>query len=113
MEKKYLTKIIAKDIEGLKLISACCSGAKIKISDLKFLKKNHIFFFQVGNLQGYLDISTSFAQDPCSVQQFLLLNSTIDRILFVQPNIVFSSDVLDLWNEYIFCHHFFSFLMNI
>ena len=43
MEKKYLAKIIAKDFEGLKLISACCSGAKVKVSDLKFLKKNQIF----------------------------------------------------------------------
>ena len=45
MEKKYLAKIIAKDIEGLKLISACCSGAKVKINELKFLKKNLIFLF--------------------------------------------------------------------
>ena len=45
MEKKYLAKIIAKDIEGLKLISACCFGAKVKINDLKFLKKNQIFLF--------------------------------------------------------------------
>ena len=43
MQKKYLAKIIAKDIEGLKLISACCFEAKIKINNLKFLKKNKIF----------------------------------------------------------------------
>ena len=43
MEKKYLAKIIAKDQEGLKLISACCFGAKVKISNLKYLKKNKIF----------------------------------------------------------------------
>ena len=45
MVKKYLAKIIAKDIEGLKLISACCSGEKVKINELKFLKKNLIFLF--------------------------------------------------------------------
>ncbi len=43
MEKKYLAKIIAKDNQGLKLISAFCSGSKIKISNLKYLKKNQIF----------------------------------------------------------------------
>ena len=43
MEKKYLAKIIAKDIQGLKLISACCFKAKIKINELKFLKENQIF----------------------------------------------------------------------
>ena len=43
MDKKYLAKIIAKDNQGLKLISAFCSGSKIKINDLKYLKKNQIF----------------------------------------------------------------------
>ena len=43
MNKKYLAKIIAKDNQGLKLISACCFEAKVKISEIKYLKKNHIF----------------------------------------------------------------------
>ena len=43
MDKKFLAKIIAKDNQGLKLISAFCSWSKIKINDLKYLKKNQIF----------------------------------------------------------------------
>ena len=43
MDKKYLAKIIAKDNQGLKLISACCYEAKIQINQLKYLKKNQIF----------------------------------------------------------------------
>ena len=43
MDKKYLAKIIAKDNQGLKLISACCFKAKVKIEELKYLKKNQIF----------------------------------------------------------------------
>ena len=43
MEKKYLAKIIAKDSQGLKLISACCFEAKVKVSELRYLKKNQIF----------------------------------------------------------------------
>ena len=43
MGKKYLAKIIANDYEGLQMISACCSGSKIKISNMKFLKSNKIF----------------------------------------------------------------------
>jgi len=43
MDKKYLAKIIAKDNQGLKLISACCFEGKVKISEIKYLKKNHIF----------------------------------------------------------------------
>ena len=43
MNKKYLAKIIAKDNNGLKFISACCFEAKIKIDELKYLKRNQIF----------------------------------------------------------------------
>ena len=43
MDKKYLVKIIAKDSQGLQLISACCFKAKVKIDGLKYLKKNQIF----------------------------------------------------------------------
>ena len=43
MDKKYLAKIIAKDTQVLKLISAYCFEAKAKINELKYLKKNQIF----------------------------------------------------------------------
>ena len=43
MIKSYLAKIIAKDTKGLLTISACCSEASIKVSDIKYLKKNKIF----------------------------------------------------------------------
>ncbi len=43
MNKKYLAKIIAKDNQGLKLISACCFKAKIRAIELRYLKKNQIF----------------------------------------------------------------------
>ena len=43
MNKKYLAKIIAKDSIGLKLISAYCFASKVKINELKYLKKNQIF----------------------------------------------------------------------
>ncbi len=45
MNKSYLKKIIAKDSNGLQMISACCSGAMVKISDMKYLKNNKIFLF--------------------------------------------------------------------
>ena len=49
-EKKYLAKIIAKDPNGLQVISACCSGAKVKVEEIKFLKKNKIFLLLVERL---------------------------------------------------------------
>ena len=43
MNKKFLKKIIAHSPEDLRLISACCSEGKVKISELKYLPKNKIF----------------------------------------------------------------------
>ena len=42
MKKKYLSKIIANDNEGLQIISACCSGAKLKVGDIKYLNSSFI-----------------------------------------------------------------------
>jgi len=47
MEKKYLSKIIANDNEGLQMISACCAGAEIKVSDIKYLKTNKVFLLSL------------------------------------------------------------------
>tara|TARA_B100001093_G_scaffold501398_1_gene552983 strand:- start:688 stop:1083 length:396 start_codon:yes stop_codon:yes gene_type:complete len=47
MDKKYLAKIIATDNEGLQMISACCAGAKVKITDIKFLQSNKIFLLSI------------------------------------------------------------------
>ena len=47
MEKKYLAKIIATDYQGLQMISACCAGAKVKVSDIKYLFSNKIFLISV------------------------------------------------------------------
>jgi hypothetical protein len=47
MKKKYLSKIIANDNEGLQMISACCAGAQIKVSDIKYLQKNKVFLLSL------------------------------------------------------------------
>ena len=47
MEKKYLSKIIANDNEGLQMISACCAGAVIKVSDIKYLQTNKVFLLSL------------------------------------------------------------------
>ena len=47
MEKKYLAKIIANDQEGLQMISACCSGAKLKVVDIKYLPSNKVFLLSL------------------------------------------------------------------
>ena len=47
MDKKFLKKIIAQSPEDLQMISACCSEAKVKISDIKYLPSNKIFLISM------------------------------------------------------------------
>ena len=47
MNKKYLSKIIANDNEGLQMISACCAGAEIKVSDIKYLQTKKVFLLSL------------------------------------------------------------------
>ena len=49
-KKKYLAKIIAKDSNGLQVISACCSDGKVKVEEIKFLKKNKLFLLLIERL---------------------------------------------------------------
>ena len=47
MDKRFLKKIIAQSPEDLQIISACCSEAKVKISDIKYLPSNKIFLLSL------------------------------------------------------------------
>ena len=47
MSKKYLAKILARDLNGLNLISLYCHRSILKISDIKFLKENKIFLLSL------------------------------------------------------------------
>ena len=47
MDKKYLAKIIASDNDGLQMISACSAGAKVRVSDIKYLAKNKVFLLSI------------------------------------------------------------------
>ena len=50
MDKKYLKKIIAQSPLDLKMISACCSEAKLKLNDIKYLPKNKLFLISIERL---------------------------------------------------------------
>ena len=47
MNKKYLAKIIAKDYQGLQVISACCANSKTNMNEIKYLPKNRIFLLSL------------------------------------------------------------------
>ena len=50
MNKKFLKKIIAQSQEDLQIISACCSEAKVKLNDIKYLPSNKIFLLSISRL---------------------------------------------------------------
>ena len=48
---KYLAKIIANDQEGLQMISACSSGAKVKVTDINIWHLIRFFCYQLKELK--------------------------------------------------------------
>ncbi len=44
---KYFAKIIANDQDGLQMISACVSGSKTKVENIKFLASNKVFLISI------------------------------------------------------------------
>ena len=51
MERKYLAQIIATDKEGLQLISAYSSGARVKVSNIKYLGSNKVFLLSLERIK--------------------------------------------------------------
>ena len=51
MEKKYQAQIIATDNEGLQMISACSTGAKVKVADIKYLQSNKVFLLSIERIK--------------------------------------------------------------
>ena len=47
MDKKFFKKIIAQSLDDLQIISACCSEAKVKTSEIKYLPSNKIFLLSL------------------------------------------------------------------
>ncbi len=55
MKKKYLAKIIATNNEGLRIISACVNGAKVKVSDIKYLATSKVFLLSIERTKNEAD----------------------------------------------------------
>ena len=68
MSKNYLTKIIARDNEGLQMISACCSEAKLKISEIKYLPQNKIFLLNLERFKKEGNIKNTKVNSICKFE---------------------------------------------
>ena len=47
MKKDFLSKILARDLNGLNIISTYCEGALTSVSEIKYLKKNKVFLISL------------------------------------------------------------------
>ena len=68
MSKNYLTKIIARDNEGLQMISACCSAAKLKISEIKYLPQNKVFLLNLERFKNEENIKNTKVNSICKFE---------------------------------------------
>jgi hypothetical protein len=68
MSKNYLAKIIARDNEGLQMISACCSEAKLKISEIKYLPQNKIFLLNLERFKKEGNIKNTKVNSICKFE---------------------------------------------
>ena len=73
MNKKYFAKIIAKDPQGLQMISAYCSESRVKIHEIKHLKQNKIFLLSIQRLSREIDDSKDKIN---SILKFDYINSS-------------------------------------
>ena len=87
-EKKYLAKIIARDTNGLQVISACCSDSKVKIEDIKFLKKNKILLLLIERIKK----EKNSAETTKSIVKFEYIASVKSKNINQNNN----SDILEL-----------------
>ena len=82
MIKKFLKKIIAQSQDDLRVISALCSDAIIKASELKYLKKNKVFLVPLlrQNRENNLSKNTQ------SIVKFEYVESSKSKNLTNNPN---------------------------
>ena len=65
MNKKYLAQIIATDNEGLQIISACTTGAKVKVENIKYLASNKVFLLSIKRTKIETDQETKKINSIC------------------------------------------------
>ena len=48
---EYRPQIIASDLDGLQVVSACSTGAKVRVADIKFLLSNKVFLLSIERMK--------------------------------------------------------------
>ena len=97
MQSKFLKKIIAQSQEDLQVISACCSEAKIKISDIKYLSNNKIFLMSLSRLNKEKE---NYKKLINSIVKFEFIESTKSKnINQNNPNLILELIAINLFKK--------------
>ena len=48
---EYCPQIIASDLDGLQVVSACSTGAKVRVAEIKFLLSNKVFLLSIERMK--------------------------------------------------------------
>ena len=96
MDKKFLKKIIAQSPEDLQIISACCSEAKVKASEIKYLPSNKIFLLSVIRFDKENDNNSSIN----SIIKFEFIESSRSKNIDQNnPNILLELLAIDIFKR--------------
>ena len=97
MEKKFLKKIIAQSPEDLQIISACCSEAKVKTSEIKYLSSNKIFLLSLLRLDKENENNKNLIN---SIIKFEFIESSKSKNIDQNdPNILLELLAIDLFKK--------------
>ncbi len=96
MDKKFLKKIIAQSPEDLQIISACCSEAKVKASEIKYLPSNKIFLLSLIRFDKENDNNSSIN----SIIKFEFIESSKSKNIDQNnPNILLELLAIDIFKR--------------
>ncbi len=96
MDKNFFKKIIAQSPEDLQIISACCSEAKVKASEIKFLPSNKIFLLSVIRFDKENDNNSSIN----SIIKFEFIESSKSKNIDQNnPNILLELLAIDIFKK--------------
>ena len=97
MDNRFLKKIIAQSRPDLNMISAICSEAEVKISEIKYLPKNKLFLISLERLNKEIENSKEKIK---SIVKFEFIDScksiNIDQTL---PDLVLKLLAIDIFKR--------------
>ena len=96
MEKKYQAQIIATDNEGLQMISACSAGAKVKVSDIKYLQSNKVFLLSIERIKIETDYDNKKINSIC---RFDFVDKVKSKNINLRWRLVFMASILPIWTS--------------